>query len=127
MRYLLDTHSYIWYVENHPNLSKKATDIIDNPDNLLFLSIASLWEITIKSSLGKLNLKQSIMDIYKELEQLEIKILQISKEHLETLYNLEYHHNDPFDRLIISQTISNKLIIISNDKIFSNYSVKLIW
>jgi PIN domain nuclease of toxin-antitoxin system len=127
MKYILDTHAYIWYVENNVNLSRKALNIIDNPVNKLYFSLASIWEITIKSSLKKLDLKQTISDIYKELDSLKIELLQINMKHFETLYALDYIHNDPFDRMIISQAITEVLPIISKDTLFAKYSVETIW
>ncbi|HPO63328.1 MAG TPA: type II toxin-antitoxin system VapC family toxin [Candidatus Kapabacteria bacterium] len=127
MKYLLDTHSYIWYVEDDKQLSRNALNIIDNPDNELYLSIVSIWEITIKSSLNKLNLKQSISNIYDELNKLNIEILSLEKKNFEILYNLEFFHRDPFDRMIISQAITENLPIISKDIAFNNYKIERIW
>ncbi len=127
MKYLLDTHSYIWYVEDDKQLSRNALNIIDNPDNELYLSIVSIWEITIKASLHKLNLKQSISNIYDELINLYIEILSLEKKNFEILYNLEFFHRDPFDRMIISQAITENLPIISKDIAFNNYKIEKIW
>jgi len=127
MKYLLDTHSYIWYVEDDKQLSRNALNIIDNPDNELYLSIVSIWEITIKASLHKLNLKQSISNIYDELINLNIEILSLEKKNFEILYNLEFFHRDPFDRMIISQAITENLPIISKDIAFNNYKIEKIW
>ncbi len=127
MKYLLDTHSYIWYVEDDKQLSRNALNIIDNPDNELYLSIVSIWEITIKASLHKLNLKQSISNIYDELINLNIEILSLEKKNFEILYNLEFFHRDPFDRMIISQAITENLSIISKDIAFNNYKIEKIW
>ncbi len=127
MKYLLDTHSYIWYVEDDKQLSRNALNIIDNPDNELYLSIVSIWEITIKASLHKLNLKQSISNIYDELINLNIEILSLEKKNFEILYNLQFFHRDPFDRMIISQAITENLPIISKDIAFNNYKIEKIW
>ena len=127
MDYLLDTHAYIWYVEDDKQLSIKARKIIDSSKNNLFFSFASIWEITIKASINKLNLKQNIGEIFKELKLLNINLINFSQNDFETLYKLEYLHHDPFDRLIISQAISNNLTIITRDKLFKKYNVKKIW
>jgi PIN domain nuclease of toxin-antitoxin system len=127
MRYLLDTHAYIWYVEDIKKLSKIAFNIIDSTDSKLYISIASIWEIAIKSSLKKLDLKQSISDVYKELEILDIELLHFAKNDFEILHELDFFHQDPFDRIIISQSINNKLPIITCDKNFKKYPVDIIW
>jgi PIN domain nuclease of toxin-antitoxin system len=127
MKYLLDTHVYIWYVEDNEKLHKKALNIIDSPANRLYFSMASIWEITIKASLKKLNLKQSISDIFEELEKLDISLLNFNKNDFEILYQLEYFHKDPFDRILISQAISKDLILISNDSVFDKYPLKREW
>lgn len=91
------------------------------------MSIASLWEIAIKQSIGKLNLKCSIEDIVCICHEEGIDILQIRAEHLDIIKSLPMVHNDPFDRLIISQAIVDDLSVISKDHVFANYDIKLIW
>ncbi|MDO8991982.1 MAG: type II toxin-antitoxin system VapC family toxin, partial [Daejeonella sp.] len=108
-------------------LSDKAKSAIENIKNTKFISIASFWEIAIKSSLGKLKL-----DIpFQELKFLAInngfEILPLTFEHTNRLVNLDFHHKDPFDRLIIAQAITDKLTIIGKDRNFAPYSVKIIW
>jgi PIN domain nuclease of toxin-antitoxin system len=127
MRYLIDTHAYIWYVEDNKKLSKTALNIIDSPENILYFSVASIWEITIKASLKKLNLKQSISDIFEELEKLNIALLNFTKNDFEILYQLDFFHQDPFDRMLISQAISQNLILISKDSAFEKYQIKRTW
>jgi PIN domain nuclease of toxin-antitoxin system len=86
-----------------------------------------LWEITIKQRIGKINLTLSIGELFRLAEQNQIEILPISSEHLIKLSKLPLHHKDPFDRLIISQSIAEKLILISRDSEFAKYKIKLIW
>ena len=128
MNLLLDTHTFLWFIDGNPKLSTKAKDAIENQENLKIVSIASLWEMAIKISLKKLDLKKP----FKELipHQLEINgfdLLQVHISHLIELTSLPYHHRDPFDRLLLSQSISDDLSIISVDPVFDNYSVKRIW
>ncbi|MDP2412815.1 type II toxin-antitoxin system VapC family toxin [Daejeonella sp.] len=127
MDYLLDTHTFLWFINGSEELSDKAKSAIENIKNTKFISIASFWEIAIKSSLGKLKL-----DIpFQELKFLAInngfEILPLTFEHTNRLVNLDFHHKDPFDRLIIAQAITDKLTIIGKDRNFAPYSVKIIW
>lgn len=123
---LIDTQSFIWFAENDPKLSASARDIMEDKGNNLFISIASLWEIVIKSSLGKLELKKDIPDVINSVSQSGFYILPIKPPHLITLLGLPYHHKDPFDRLIISQAITENTPIVSSDENFDAYKVVVI-
>ncbi len=128
MRVLLDTHVLIWLVEGDKNLSNVARSAIEDEDNSLYLSIASLWEITIKLSLGKLDLQLSVDEMVESfLIPGGIEILQIETSHLSILRNLPLHHRDPFDRMIIAQAKSEKMTLISADGMFDLYGVNLLW
>jgi PIN domain nuclease of toxin-antitoxin system len=127
MRVLLDTHVLIWLVEGDKNLSTVARSAIEDEDNSLYLSIASLWEITIKLSLGKLDLQLSVDEMVESfLIPGGIEILQIQTSHLSILRNLPLHHRDPFDRMIIAQAKSEKMTLISADGMFDQYGVNLL-
>jgi PIN domain nuclease of toxin-antitoxin system len=128
MRVLLDTHVLIWLVEGDKNLSTVARSAIEDEDNSLYLSIASLWEITIKLSLGKLDLQLSVDEMVESfLIPGGIQILQIETSHLSILRDLPLYHRDPFDRLIIAQAKSEKMTLISADGVFDKYGVDLLW
>ena len=128
MRILLDTHVLIWLVEGDKNLSTVARSAIEDEDNSLYLSIASLWEITIKLSLGKLDLQLSVDEMVESfLIPGGIEILQIETGHLSILRDLPLHHRDPFDRLIIAQAQAEKMTLISADGVFDLYDVDLRW
>lgn len=128
MRYLLDTHTLIWLFENNPRLSNRAKSIVIDETNDLFVSIASIWEMTIKSSLGKLNLSIPLWDlIAQKLIPSDIQLLPIQLEHLAVLETLPFHHRDPFDRILIAQAISDRLILLSADEAFKNYDVDCNW
>jgi PIN domain nuclease of toxin-antitoxin system len=99
---------------------------MENDRYNLFISIASLWEIVIKSSLGKLILKWNIPEIINGVDKNGFSILQIKPQHLITLHKLEYIHRDPFDRIIISQAITENMSVVSSDKIFSEYQINVI-
>ena len=128
MRYLLDTHTLIWLFSNNPQLSNQARSIITDESNELFVSIASIWEMTIKSSLGKLNLTIPLSDlIAQKLIPSDIQLLPIQLEHLAVLQILPFHHRDPFDRILIAQAISDRLTLLSTDAAFKSYDVDCNW
>ncbi len=124
--YLLDTHTLLWFLSDSPNLSKQAREIIMR-EKKIYVSIASLWEIAIKKSIGKLDLKYSLQEIESLCEEKDISILQIKAIYFDELISLEKNHNDPFDRLIISQSMIENLTIITKDSIIPKYPVKTIW
>lgn len=127
MKILIDTQSFIWFTEDDAKLPAKIRDIMENENNILLLSIASLWEITIKVSIGKLKMQKSIDDVIKNASKDGFVILPIKSEHLLNLSKLKYIHRDPFDRMIISQGISENVPIISSDDIFKEYPIQIIW
>ncbi len=127
MRVLLDTHALIWFIQGDNKLTRKAKNIIEANDNLVYVSIASIWEIVIKTSLGKLELKRSIDNVFEFLEDNQIKIIQITQDHLNAQLKLPLHHRDPFDRLLIPQAHSENISIITADQHFKPYPVEVIW
>ena len=128
MKYLLDTHTLIWFLTGDKKLSDKARHLIDNPDNRKFLSIASLWEIAIKVSLGKLALNKPFEKLFPEqLHFNRIEILDITVDNLIKLTALPFHHRDPFDRLIIAQALVEGLPVIGADVIFDAYEINREW
>ncbi len=124
MRILVDTHVLIWYLEGNPNLSRPKRDLIINPDNTVFVSIASLWEIALKTSIGKLRVTVSLSDILQQLASQSIETLNIAPGHVLQLATLPLHHRDPFDRMIIAQSKVEFLPIVTTDKEFAAYGVK---
>ena len=128
MKYLLDTHTLIWFLIGDKKLSDTARRLIDNPSNEKFLSIVSLWEIAIKVSLGKLALGKSFEKLFPEqLHFNHIQILDITVDSLTKLATLPFHHRDPFDRLIIAQALVEELPVISTDMIFDAYGISREW
>jgi PIN domain nuclease of toxin-antitoxin system len=121
MKYLLDTHTFLWFNEGSSELSKEAKEIILNSDNELFISIASLWEISIKTAIGKLEIKGDYELILEDVVENNITILPINFAHTVVQNKLEFHHRDPFDRIITAQSIVEKIDLISRDKIFDDY------
>lgn len=128
MDYLLDTHTLLWIVTDDSQLSNKVRKIFLDEQNEIYISVASLWEIAIKVSLKRLELGQSLTDFYyKHVIGNKIKLIDLKVEHLVVLETLVFHHRDPFDRLIICQSMVEKIPILSNDKVFSKYPIKRIW
>jgi PIN domain nuclease of toxin-antitoxin system len=123
MNYLIDTHILIWYLSGNPSLNQEVIDEIQNPNNIIFVSKASLWEIAIKVSLKKLTIAVSLV----ELEQfLATILLDFTHMDWQTLSTLPFQHRDPFDRLIISQAINGNLMLITDDSKFKLYPVQLL-
>jgi PIN domain nuclease of toxin-antitoxin system len=127
MAYLLDTHAFLWFVSGDNQLPASVRDKIKDINQPCFLSVASLWEITIKKQLGKLILNISLDELFKYADRNQIEIVQITYDHFLTLSTLPNHHGDPFDRLIISQAIAEKFILITRDKGLKKYKVKQQW
>jgi PIN domain nuclease of toxin-antitoxin system len=127
MKVLLDTHAFLWFVNDDPQLSLAAKTLMESEVDLL-LSVASLWEISIKVGIGKLDLPK-LFDVFipEQLEINEIELLPIELKHLTPLTSLPLHHRDPFDRLLISQSLVEELTILSADKIFDRYAVNRSW
>jgi PIN domain nuclease of toxin-antitoxin system len=127
MELLLDTHTVIWFSENNGNLSDKAKYLISDTTNNCFVSIVSIWEMAIKIRINKLKLEINLTDFVDELKQRGFVFLPINIAHTILVSELDLHHNDPFDRLLISQSIIEKKQIISRDNIFDNYGIERIW
>lgn len=127
MNLLIDTHILIWYIAGNPSLNPAMIDLLEATENDLSISVASLWEIAIKVGKGKLDLGIEFHELEGILDRLNIKILPILFGDLNVQRTLSFHHTDPFDRLIISQSINQKLVLMSADSAFSNYPVQNIW
>jgi PIN domain nuclease of toxin-antitoxin system len=128
MNILLDTHAFLWFIAGSDELSVTARELIENEENRIFLSAASLWEMAIKVSLEKLSLSESFETLIPEqISQNGIEILNISTAHAAKIIQLPFHHRDPFDRLLIAQTLVEDMSLISIDEIFDAYEIKRIW
>ena len=128
MKYLLDTHTLLWFLTDDKKLSRRARQLIESSSNESFLSIVSLWEIAIKTGLGKLDLDKPFEQMFPEQLYLNnIKILDITVNSLIKLTTLPFHHRDPFDRLIIAQGLVENLPIISVDTDFDAYGIDREW
>jgi len=127
MDLLLDTHALIWFINGDEQLPDKSIKLIRNIDIKCFISIASIWEIAIKLSLGKLDLNGGFDEISRIMRRYEIELLPITFEHIQKLLTLDFHHRDPFDRIIISQGLVEKLTVVTKDENFLKYNIKLLW
>lgn len=128
MRLLLDTHAFLWFINGDDNLSQHSKLLIQDANNEVLISIAILWEISIKNSLNKLELSQPFeVLISRELADNEFTLLPITVEHLIQLGKLPFHHRDPFDRLLIAQSLCEQLPIVSKDSQFDHYALEVIW
>lgn len=127
MRYLLDTHSLIWFLEDDKRLSVTAKDIISDDNADIYLSIVSLWEMAIKIGLGKLKLSQSLEQVIDTLEQQSITLLSVNPAHVLAVLNLPFEHRDPFDRLLIGQALEENMKFLSNEALFLRYGVDRVW
>jgi PIN domain nuclease of toxin-antitoxin system len=125
---LLDTHAFLWFVEGSPQLGTLARQRIEDPATTNFLSIASIWEMAIKVSLGKLSLRQPFdRYISYHLAINGFVVLQISVEHTALVSALPFHHRDPFDRLLIAQALVERMTLLSKDPSLDSYGLTCVW
>jgi len=128
MKLLLDTHAFLWFLEDDARLSASARTLIADGDNDIYLSIGSLWEMAIKISLGKLSISQPFESfIPEQLAINRIDLLHIAVEHAARLTALPFHHRDPFDRLLIAQALTADMPIVGADVAFDAYGVRRLW
>jgi PIN domain nuclease of toxin-antitoxin system len=123
MKCLLDTHTLLWLLFEDEKLSERAKDTIKNPDNEIFISVVSYWEISLKYALGKLEINGiTPEELPQKAKETGIETLEISEEEASSFYKLpKIKHKDPFDRLIIWQAINRKITLISKDKPIKEY------
>jgi len=126
MDVLVDTQSFIWFFENNPRLPASVRTYMEKSRRLV-VCIASFWEITIKASLGKLTVSENIAGLIDKALSNGFQILPIEREHLIVLSTLDLIHRDPFDRLIIAQSIAEDMPLVSSDNVFKQYPVNYVW
>jgi PIN domain nuclease of toxin-antitoxin system len=127
MKLLLDTHIILWFVNDDPRLNDRLKDLIEDQNNTIYLSLASLWEMSIKYNLGKLKFESSYQEfVDTEIIQSCLNLLDIKVSHLYVNADLPLYHKDPFDRLIIAQSIAENIPLISADAVFSQYPATII-
>jgi PIN domain nuclease of toxin-antitoxin system len=123
-RLLLDTHALLWWLADDPALSRRARDAIAEPANEPIVSAASVWEIAIKRSLGKLTAPE---DLPKLISEQGFGWLAVEAAHAWHVRELPAHHRDPFDRILIAQALVERLPIVTNDARFDCYGIALHW
>ena len=128
MNLLLDTHSFIWFMEGSTKLSKTARALIEDPDNITLLSVVSLWEIAIKDSVGRLNLDKPFASLVSQiLDEEEFDLLRLEVPHILMVNQLPLHHRDPFDRMLVAQALVEQVSVVSIDPAFDAYGVTRLW
>lgn len=128
MQLLLDTHIFLWYILGDTQLNSKIRLLLQDPANQLFLSIASIWEVGIKVSTGKLALSEPLEAYF--LEQMwinSVQLLPITPAHVAHVSTLPFHHRDPFDRMLVAQSLTEDMSIVSADSLLDAYSVTRLW
>ena len=124
MNLLLDTHAFLWAIDNNPNLTQKARSAIQDGNNIVFVSAATAWEISIKKGLGKLIIPKR--DYLEELQLHRFTALDITTEHALAVEQLPQHHKDPFDRMLVAQAQVEKLTLVTRDPRIKAYAVQII-
>ncbi|RYE90026.1 MAG: type II toxin-antitoxin system VapC family toxin [Cytophagaceae bacterium] len=127
MGFLLDTHAFIWFYNGDEKLPSSVRERISDLSSNCYVSIASLWEIGIKASIGKLALRIELTQLTDFMSANQIQLLPIEIEHIEYLQSLPFHHRDPFDRLLIAQALTEKLTLLTRDAFFAAYEVPVVW
>jgi len=124
VRLLVDSHAFIWWADASPALSAAARGVIADPANEATISIASLWELTIKASSGKLTLPAELETM---VVTLQFSVLAVNFDHLLRMATLPRLHRDPFDRMMIAQSLAEAMPIVTSDRAFAAYGVQVVW
>lgn len=129
MAFLLDSHTFLWMVQDSPRLSPAAREVVSKDSDILYFSVVSAWELTIKVALGRLDLKIPVQELFTTIQdRLTVRTLGVEVKHLDQLLRLPAStHKDPFDRMIASQSLAENLPVISADSALDAYGVSRIW
>ena len=128
MTLLLDTHTFIWWDSDPAKLPSEVLRACQDQTNTILLSVASVWEMQIKSQMNKLRFDLSLAEIVRGQQEVnKVQILPVTLEHVLALQDLPTYHKDPFDRLLIAQANVEDAVLVSCDSIFFQYSVRLLW
>jgi PIN domain nuclease of toxin-antitoxin system len=124
---LLDTHAFLWIRSDHAGLPDRVRRSYSDPASAVYLSLASVWELAIKVSIGKLEVSGRLRDLVDSSAALGIRLLPIELDHVLAVERLPFHHRDPFDRLLVVQARASKLVIVSGDSQFDAYDITRLW
>jgi len=128
VKLLLDTHSFLYFVDRPDALPPAARAALEDASNELFLSLVSPWEMQIKSALGKLQLGKPVVELVQaELDRAALQLLPITLHHIDVLSRLPKHHGDPFDRLLVAQAIHEGITLVSSDGAIAKYAAPVLW
>lgn len=128
MRYLLDTHTFLWWILDDPRLSPRADAIVRDPNNEIWFSAASAWEIAIKAGLGRITFDDDPVELVpKQIAANGFRNLPIESEHALRASRLVPLHRDPFDRMLVAQAMTEKMILLTADEMIARYGVETIW
>jgi len=128
MRLLLDTHALLWWTVDDPRLSSRARDAVQDVRNEVYVSAATVWEISIKAALGRLELPADHDSLWiAELRSNGFRPLPVGIAHAVGVRDLPLHHRDPFDRLLVVQALFEGLTLVSDDQALQAYAVPLLW
>ena len=127
MNLLLDTHALIWFFNGDRRLSENARYAIESADNRKLISIASLWEMALKVSIGRLKFSMGFRSFLNLIEENGFEIVPLDLDHFMALSQLEFKHRDPFDRMMVAQCLSDSITFVTKDDILKHYDVKILW
>jgi PIN domain nuclease of toxin-antitoxin system len=127
VRLLVDTHAFLWFMAGDDRLSETGRRAIEEADGRWWLSAASVWEMAIKASLGRLRLPVPATDYISEKVGKGLHVLSVDWSHAAAVERLPFHHHDPFDRLIVAQAQAERLAVVTKDGVFADYGVPVVW
>ena len=127
MKLLLDTHTFIWMDSDPGRLSVTAAAALRDPANEVWLSVVSVWEMAIKADLGKLVLRQPLDQIVRDQQANGVQIVPVQLTHVLRVVGLPAAHKDPFDRLLVAQSVTEGMDLVTADPIFAHYPVRVVW
>ena len=121
MRLLLDTHTLLWLISDNPEVSPNVREAVNDPDNEVFVSVASVWEISIKRSRGRLDAPENLVE---QLKDSDYTTLLVNLDHADLAGRLPMHHRDPFDRMLVAQAQVEDLVMVTRDRFIPRYEVE---